>query len=86
MIRSYGGWSAIRGLRQLCMGSGPASGTGCLDHLLGMVCLQVFENTGHGPISGRRRDQSEQENRLTQWPWNDRRFPSLGVKQMPSYW
>ena len=32
-----------------------------LDHLLEMVCLQPFGNSGHGPLPRRRGDESEQE-------------------------
>ena len=34
---------------------------GRLDHLPGMVRLQLFGNTGHGPVPRRRGDESEQE-------------------------
>ena len=33
----------------------------CLDHLPGMVRLQPFGNTAHGPVPRRRGDESEQE-------------------------
>ena len=34
---------------------------GRLDHLSGMIRLQLFGNTGHGPVPRRRGDESEQE-------------------------
>jgi len=34
---------------------------GRLDYLPGMVCLQPFGKTGHGPVSRRRGDESQQE-------------------------
>ena len=34
---------------------------GRLDHLPGMIRLQPFGNTGHGPVLRRRGDESEQE-------------------------
>ena len=58
---------------------------GRLDHLPGMVRLQPFGNTGHGPVPRRCGDESEQETGSPNDGGMIEDFPPLGVKQMPPY-